>query len=180
MSKILVISSSLRARSNSEALVERVAAGARDAGHEVEVLSLKGKDIRFCIGCLACQRTHRCVQRDGMADMLEQLRRAETIVFATPIYYYELSGQLKTFLDRTNPVYDSEYDFRNIYLLSVAADDDPATPERAVNGLQGWIACFDKSRLAGSIFFGGIDPAGAAAADAAALDRAYQFGQELE
>ena len=180
MSKILVISSSLRARSNSEALAERAAAGAREAGHEVEVLSLKGKDIRFCIGCLACQRTHRCVQRDDVAELLEKLRRAQTILFATPIYYYELSGQLKTFLDRTNPVYNSDYDFRKIYLLSVAADDDPATPERALSGLQGWIACFENASLAGSIFFGGIDDPGAAAADAAALDRAYEFGKGLE
>ena len=108
MSKILVISSSLRARSNSEALVERAAAGARDAGHEVEVVSLKGKELRFCIGCMACQRIHQCVQKDDAPAIMEKLRHAETLVFATPIYYYEMSGQLKTLLDRMNPVYAPE------------------------------------------------------------------------
>ena len=53
MSKVLVISTSLRAGSNSDVLAERLIAGARAAGHEVEHISLKGKDIRFCIGCLA-------------------------------------------------------------------------------------------------------------------------------
>ena len=180
MSKLLVISSSLRGRSNSEALTERVVAGARDAGHEVELVSLKGKDIRFCIGCLACQKTHKCVQKDDVAEIAEKLRRAETIVFSTPIYFYEMSGQMKTLLDRTNPVYDSDYDFRKVYLLSVAADDAPETPERALSGLQGWIDCFEKAALAGSIFFGGIDEAGAALADPEALQKAYEFGKGLE
>lgn len=61
MSKVLVISTSLRAKSNSDILTERIIAGADDAGHEVEHISLKGKDLKFCIGCLACQKTQQCV-----------------------------------------------------------------------------------------------------------------------
>ena len=53
MSKVLVISTSLRAKSNSDILTERLIAGATDAGHEVECVSLKGKTIQFCKGCLA-------------------------------------------------------------------------------------------------------------------------------
>lgn len=64
MSNVLVISTSLRSRSNSEVLAERLAAGARDAGHQVEQISLKGKELKYCIGCLACQKTQRCVQKD--------------------------------------------------------------------------------------------------------------------
>ena len=59
MSNVLVISTSLRSRSNSEVLTERLAAGARDAGHQVEQISLKGKELKYCIGCLACQKTQR-------------------------------------------------------------------------------------------------------------------------
>ncbi len=57
MSRILVISTSLRANSNSDILAERLIAGARDAGHDVEHVSLKGRELNFCIGCLACQKT---------------------------------------------------------------------------------------------------------------------------
>lgn len=64
MSNVLVISTSLRSRSNSEVLTERLSAGARDAGHQVEQISLKGKELKYCIGCLACQKTQRCVQKD--------------------------------------------------------------------------------------------------------------------
>ena len=55
--KVLIISSSLRAGSNSEILARECEKGAKAAGHEVEFISLKGKEIKFCIGCLSCQRT---------------------------------------------------------------------------------------------------------------------------
>ena len=55
--KILVISTSMRANSNSDMLAEAFVGGAREAGHEVEKVSLKNKSIGFCKGCLACQKT---------------------------------------------------------------------------------------------------------------------------
>ena len=64
MSKVLVITTSLRAKSNSDRLAEELIRGAKDAGHEVEQISLKGKEIRFCIGCLSCQKTQKCVLKD--------------------------------------------------------------------------------------------------------------------
>ena len=156
MSKILVISTSLRAKSNSNILAGRLIEGAREAGHEVEQISLKGKNIRFCIGCLACQSTQKCVQKDDAADIVAKVKDADTLVFVTPIYYYEMSGQMKTLLDRLNPLYAAEYRFRNVYLLSVAADDDAHTPDKALSGLQGWIDCFGKSKLKGHLFCGGV------------------------
>lgn len=115
MSNVLVISTSLRSRSNSEVLTERLAAGARDAGHQVEQISLKGKELKYCIGCLACQKTQRCVQKDDAVWIAEKMLNADTLVFSTPIYYYEMSGQMKTLLDRMNPLYSADYRFRRVY-----------------------------------------------------------------
>ncbi|MBO6060599.1 MAG: flavodoxin family protein [Clostridia bacterium] len=180
MSKVLVITTSLRAKSNSDILTERLIAGAREAGHEIELIGLKGKYIKYCIGCLACQKTQKCVQNDDAVWIAEKVKEAETLVFVTPIYYYEMSGQMKTLLDRMNPLYSSDYAFRKVYMLSVAADDAPTTPEKAVNGLQGWVDCFEKAELMGSLFCGGIDAPGAAASMNEALDEAYRFGMALE
>jgi len=58
---------------------------------------------------------------------------ADTLVFVAPIYYYEMSGQMKTLLDRLNPLYPSDYKFRNVYMMSVAAENDIHVPDRAVN-----------------------------------------------
>ena len=98
MSNILVITTSLRAKSNSDILAEQLMAGAREAGHNAELISLKGKDIRFCTGCLVCQKTQRCVQKDDALEIADKVLNADTLVFVTPIYYYEMSGQMKTLL----------------------------------------------------------------------------------
>ena len=71
MSKILVITTSLRAKSNSDILSEQLIAGATDAGHEVEHISLKDKEIKFCLGCLACQQTEKCVLKDDANKIAE-------------------------------------------------------------------------------------------------------------
>lgn len=179
MSKVLIITTSLRAKSNSDILAERVAAGARDAGHEVEQIGLKGKTIRFCIGCFACQKTQKCVQKDDAIEIAEKVKNADVLVFVTPIYYYEMSGQMKTLLDRMNPLYATDYKFRRVYLLSVAAENEPTTPEKAVNGLQGWVDCFEKAELAGSLFCGDLTEAGEANGKPDKLDEAYRFGRTL-
>ena len=180
MSKVLVITTSLRARSNSDILAERLIAGAKDAGHDVELIGLKGKTVKFCIGCLACQKTQKCVLKDDAVEIAEKVRNADTLVFVTPIYYYEMSGQMKTLLDRMNPLYPSDYKFRRVYLLSVAAEDEETTPQKAVNGLQGWVDCFEKAEFAGSLFCGGLNDSGEAAGRKDELDEAYEFGKKLE
>ena len=86
-----------------------------------------------------------------MDEILEKLGRADVVVFATPIYYYGMSGQMKTLLDRANPLFSAEYPFRDIYLLATAADAEESAMDGAVNGLQGWLNCFEKTRLAGVV-----------------------------
>ena len=180
MSKVLMITTSLRAKSNSDRLAEEVIRGAKDAGHEVEPVSLKGKEIRFCIGCLSCQKTQKCVLKDDAIEIAEKVKNADTLVFATPIYYYEMSGQMKTLLDRLNPLYPSDYKFRKVYMLSVAAEDGDDVSEKAVSGLQGWVDCFEKAEFAGSLFCGGISDPNEATGRSVELDEAYQFGKQLQ
>ena len=179
MSKVLVITTSLRVKSNSDRLAEELIRGATAAGHEVESISLKGKEIKFCIGCLACQKTQKCLLMDDAVEIAEKVKEADTLVFVTPIYYYEMSGQMKTLLDRLNPLFPSAYKFRRIYMLSVAAEDEPYVPEKAVSGLQGWVDCFEKAKLVDTLFCGGINDSGEAEQHQAKLEEAYEFGKHL-
>ena len=179
MSNILVITTSLRGRSNSDILAERMIKGAEDAGNQVEHISLKSKEIGFCIGCLSCQKTQKCVIKDDAVEIAEKVKNADALVFVTPIYYYEMSGQLKTLLDRLNPLYPADYKFRKVYMLTTAAEDEPFVPKKAESGLQGWVDCFGKAEFAGSLFCGGINDPGEATGHEDALDRAYDFGKNL-
>ena len=158
--KILILSASPRKNSNSEALALAFAEGAKEAGHEVEIISLRDKTIQFCRGCFVCQEKLRCVIRDDADMICQKALSADVLVFATPIYYYEMSGQLKTLLDRLNPLFPSDYAFRDVYLMTAAAEDESYVPARAVSGVEGWVECFERARLAGTVFMGGVTGAG--------------------
>lgn len=176
--KILIVSTSPRKGGNSDALAEAFAHGAREAGHEVEKICLHDKTIGFCTGCLCCQKTQRCVIRDDADTIAQKMRTADVIVFATPIYYYEMCGQMKTMLDRSNPLYSTGYAFRDIYLLAAAAEQEESAMDGAIKGLGGWIACFEKARLAGTIFGGGADAVGAIRGNPA-LEKAFEMGRAV-
>lgn len=173
---ILIISTSPRRGGNSEALADAFTKGAKEAGNQVEKINLSDKTIGFCKGCLTCQKTRRCVISDDANGVSEKMLAADVIVFATPIYYYEMCGQMKTMLDRANPLYSSDYSFRDIYLLAAAAEEDEHAMEGAIHGLSGWIACFEKARLAGTVFGGGVDVVGAILGHSA-LEKAFEMGK---
>lgn len=179
MSKtVLILSTSPRKGGNSDTLAEEFARGAREAGHQVEKIELYNKAIGFCRGCLACQKTRRCVIHDD-ADMIAQkMLTADVLVFATPIYFYEMCGQMKTLLDRSNPLYPADYAFREVYLLAAAADGELSAMDGAVKGLEGWLACFEKAKLAGTVFGGGADAVGAIQGNPA-LREAYEMGVKV-
>lgn len=177
--RILIIKTSLRSNSNSDALADAFAKGAEESGNTVKQISLRGKNIAFCRGCLACQQLGRCVIQDDAISIAEQMKTAEVIVWATPIYYYEMSGQMKTLIDRANSLFPSDYAFRDIYLLTAAAEDEDGVDEGAIQGLNGWIACYEKAHLAGTIFAGGVNDAGDINGHPA-LKKAYEMGKSVK
>lgn len=179
MSKVLIISTSLRGGSNSEFLARECEKGAKEAGNEVEFISLKEKEIKYCIGCLSCQKTGKCVINDDVPEIMEKVKNADIIVFATPIYYYEMSGQMKTLLDRLNPLYPTDYKFRKVYMLATAAEDGDFVFEKAYSGLGGWVDCFEKAELCGLVTGGEIDKPNGAQNHTDAVERAYEMGKNL-
>ena len=102
--KVLILSSSPRKGGNSETLAAAFANGALEAGNLVETVHLREKNYGFCRGCLACQKLGHCVIRDDAVEVTAKMHDADVLVFATPVYYYSVSGQLKTMLDRANPL----------------------------------------------------------------------------
>jgi len=176
--KILVISTSPRKGGNSETLADAFIRGAEEAGNSVEKVCLYDKTIGFCKGCLTCLKSHRCVIHDDADVIAQKMRQADVLVFATPVYYYEMCGQMKTMLDRANPLYDSDYLFREVYLLATAAEEEESAVEGAIKGLSGWIACFPKARFAGIVFGGGVDAIGAIQGHPA-QNQAYEMGRAV-
>ena len=99
---ILVLNGSPRKEGNTAAMVDAFAAGAREAGHQVDIVPVCQKKIA---GCLACEYCHtkgngKCVQQDDMQQVYPLLEQAQMIVLASPVYYHSFTGQLQCAINR--------------------------------------------------------------------------------
>ena len=116
--KVLVISASPRKGGNSDILCDEFIRGAKDAGNETEKIFLKDKKINYCTGCGFCNTNDytECSQKDDMAEILDKMVEADVIVMATPVYFYTMNGQMKTFIDRCCSRYThiTDKDFLNL------------------------------------------------------------------
>ena len=175
---VVILSSSPRKGGNSEKLATAFAKGVEEMGNHVEIVYLREKQYSFCKGCFACLKLGHCVIKDDAVEIAAKMHDADVLVFATPVYYYSVSGQLKTMLDRSNPLFDSDYAFTKVYLLAAATENEPETVEGAVKAVQGWVDCFERCELAGTVFAGGVTDVGDIAGHPA-LEKAYQMGKEF-
>lgn len=176
--KVLIISSSPRKNGNSQMLAEAFAKGAMESKNKVETVCLREKSYSFCKGCFACLKLGHCVIKDDAVEIAAKMHDADIIVFATPVYYYSVSGQLKTMLDRANPLFDTDYAFTDIYLLATAAEDEAETFEGTQKAVQGWVDCFDRAQLSGVVFAGGVNEIGEINGHEA-LITAYEMGKNI-
>lgn len=180
MKKILIISTSLRPGANSEILARETERGAIEAGHNVEFITLKDKNIKFCKGCLACQKLGKCVIEDDDANLItEQMKNADVIVWATPVYYYEMAGQMKTLIDRANSLYTTGHNFKEVYLITTSAENSKGMAKTVINGLNGWIACLNDVKLCGYLEAGGLSDSDEAFQNKTLLNEAYNMGKNI-
>lgn len=108
MSKIIAFYVSARKNGFSNQLVDQVIAGAKSRG--AEILSYNLNDgIRGCQGCMYCRTHEGCAQRDGLASFYEEYRDAEGFVIGFPIYFGNISGQGKIWLDRMYPLLAKDF-----------------------------------------------------------------------
>ena len=122
MSRVTVLVGSPRRDGNTDLLARAFAEGA-GASHEVSLISAASLDIHPCLGCNACYASegHRCFQRDGMDQVYERLLRTDILVLASPVYFYGISAQLKTLIDRLHAPLRDQFPIRKLGLILVGA-----------------------------------------------------------
>ncbi len=99
--KVLGISTSPRRRQNTEKLIEKVLEGSASLGGETKLYTISGKRINPCTGCDKCRDTKKCVINDDMQELYDAIIEADGIVIGTPVYFYDMTAQCKTIIDRT-------------------------------------------------------------------------------
>lgn len=143
--KVLIISSSARKGGNSDTLCDQYMLGAQAAGHQVEKVRLAEKEIGFCRGCLACEKTGSCIQKDDMAELLEKLKAADVVALASPVYFYTVCARLKNFIDRTVPLYPYKGFAGKVWqLILSAAEEDAAAMQHAIGDFTGLMECMEE------------------------------------
>jgi multimeric flavodoxin WrbA len=100
--KIVCLLGSPRPKGNSAFLADRFCRTAEALGAEIQTFALNKLKYRGCQACMTCKtKLDRCVLKDDLAEVLDAIRGAQVLVMASPIYFGEVSSQLKAFIDRT-------------------------------------------------------------------------------
>ena len=119
--KIIVLMRSPNKNGSTSIQAEIFKKGAEQSGHSVEVIDVCHKDIHPCIGCVKCGYEGPCVQKDDVEIIRQKLLASDMVVFATALYYYGMTAQLKAVVDRFC-AYNSSLNRRHLKsaLLAVA------------------------------------------------------------
>lgn len=174
MKNILIISSSPRKNGNSQKLCEAFKRGAEEKGNSVELIRLAEKKIGYCKACDYCMRNNGiCVQKDDMHEILEQYKKADVLVLATPVYFYGVCAQMKTFIDRTYPIWQHLGKKDVYYIVSAGLDEEIV--KRSIGDLDGFVEHLDDFEIKGRIYATNIMEAGKVS-ETPFLDIAYQMG----
>ena len=179
MSKnVLILSASPRKGGNSDTVCDQFGKGAQEAGNHVEKLRLAELHIEYCSACYACKKLGHCVKRDDMAMVIDKMKASDVIVLATPVYFYSMDGQMKTFIDRTVPRY-TEITNKDFYFIMTAADTDSANLNRTMETFRGFTEdCLDGAREAGIIYGTGAWQVGEIETTPA-YEEAYAMGKRV-
>ena len=183
--QVLIVIGSPRRKGNSTILAQRVAAGARAAGAEVETVRLHDMDIRPCTACNGCRKdaADDCILDDDMQTLYPKLRACDALVIASPIYWFTVSAQTKLFMDRWygigGPQGYPDLEGKRVGIVLAYADPDPFV-SGAANALRMFQdACrYVDARLVGMVY-GSAWEAGEIKANKALLKQARELGNQL-
>ncbi|MBI4289700.1 MAG: flavodoxin family protein [Chloroflexi bacterium] len=98
--KVLGICCSPRKNGNTEVMLREALAGAEEAGARSELVTIGDKDIKGCDGCRGCDKTGRCHIKDDMQAIYPKVLEADGLIFGSPVYFWNVTGQAKVFMDR--------------------------------------------------------------------------------
>lgn len=154
--------------------------GAAEAGNEVEKIFLRDKTIHYCTGCSTCSLHGKpCPQKDDAAGVIEKMMAADVIVLATPVYFYAMSAQLKTLIDRCCGRYTEMTD-KEFYFLATAAEGDEGADllQHVFDNLMGFLDCLDNPVLKGRMLATGVWHVGEIKGHPV-LQEAYGMGKQV-
>lgn len=176
--KVLILSGSPRKGGNSDTLCNQFMKGAQEAGHEVEKIWIQGKNIASCLACYYCkENAGECAIKDDMTEILNKMLTADVIVLSSPVYFYSISSQLKTVIDRTVARW-LEFKNKEFYYIMTAAEDTKTVMDCTLACMRGLAECLEGSIEKGVIYGKGVYEKGEIT-DHPAMQQAYKMGRAV-
>ncbi len=175
--QILLLAGSPRKNGNSDTLCNSFKKGCEEQGHQVQKIYLQDQHIQGCTACYACKKLGHCILKDDAAEVQRAMIQADVIVLASPVYFYSISGQLKTLIDRCLSC-AAKLSGKDFYFLLTAADSKEEM-KRAADALTGFTDCISGSRVKGIVYGDGAWQLGDIQGHPA-LEEAYQLGKQIQ
>ena len=176
--KVLVISTSPRLGGNSDLLADSFIQGAKEANHSVEKIQVSKYKINYCKGCEYCQKHGRCCQKDDADTIIKKMINSQLIVLASPLYFYTVTSQLKTLIDRCCAKY-TKIKNKDFYLILTAADEGSSIFKRAISCVEGLVVdCLDNCQIKKVLKAGGLWHKGEVK-DSKYITTAYRLGKNI-
>lgn len=136
MSKIVVFTGSPRKDGFSAQLLSKVIEGAKAAGAEIITYDLNDKEVRGCQSCFYCRANEGCATQDALQPMYQDIKEADGIVATFPIYFFNISGQAKTWIDRLYPMmapdFSARYPGKKMITIYSQGNGEPAAFQAAI------------------------------------------------
>ena len=174
--QVLGISGSMRKEGNTTQLIKIILDQCTRGGIETEFISLSGKTIKPCQGCETCKSEKHClIEDDDWGPIIERVLACEVLVLGGPTYYYDISGQLKNFIDRTYSLYhDRRLAGRMAVAVTCCADKGG---NRALQTIEGFFSSHEFGYLGG--VSGKGYQIGDVLKDTHAVKRAQEIGNKI-
>lgn len=180
---VLGIIGSPRKGGNAATLTDQVVSGATSKWAQAETVTLSDLSIAPCKACAACKQTGgTCTQKDDMVGLVEKMKAADAFVLATPVYYGDVTAQMKTWIDRCYCLMDmqfnSELKGKKVVLVTTFAQPDLSMADHSLKTLQQFCA-FNQMQVVGEIKGAGLLMPGQAKENADLMKTANELGVKL-
>ncbi|WP_319579963.1 flavodoxin family protein [uncultured Methanospirillum sp.] len=181
--KVLGFVGSPRPVGNTATLVSQALAGAKDAGADVEQVHIPSLEITGCKGCKYCKSHETCRIDDDMQTLYAKIREADVLIFGTPVYFAQMTGQMKQFIDRLYALIDAEYKPRiasgKKSAVILTQGDDNVAAFTGIADTFNFAMSYLQVSESDPIIAGGLDAPKDVEKNVSAMDNAYQLGKKL-
>lgn len=189
--KVIAFNGSPRKGGNTQLLLQEAVRGARETGAEVTVYALNELNLRPCQNCGSCDDTGRCVLRDDMQAIHQDIRVADRIIVASPIFFFSVSAQTKIVIDRCQAFWAQKYvhkkplqpgAFGRKGLLLLVGGMKLNEKNRGFECAEVTVSAFFRTISVpehATLFYDSVDARGAIKEHPTALNEAYEAGKAL-